>query len=197
MCDRLSDLRDCMRRYAAGFDAAVLSVADVEQVVGLAAAVEGVASTLKALAAARVAEGGGWKLSGERSAAHHLARTHGDLGGPGGGGHRDGPARGGPAGGGGRGEGGSAVGLPGRRPGRCRGRRSSAQARLVEAAGKTSLRELRTECARTRAAAAPDPEARRRAIHRGRYLRAYTDAGGPGTCGCATTPRSGPPSWRR
>ena len=33
-------------------------------------------------------------------------------------------------------------------------------------------------CARTKAAALPDPEARRRAIHANRYLRSYTDAEG-------------------
>ena len=50
--------------------------------------------------------------------------------------------------------------------------------RLVQAGWESSLGELRTECARTRAAAAPDLEARRRVIHRGRYLRSYTDAEG-------------------
>jgi hypothetical protein len=41
-----------------------------------------------------------------------------------------------------------------------------------------SLAELREECARTTAAARPDPEARRRAIHAGRFLRSRTDAEG-------------------
>ncbi|HWC11337.1 MAG TPA: hypothetical protein VG455_08960 [Acidimicrobiales bacterium] len=77
MCDTLAGLRDGLRRYASGFDAAVLAAADAEVVVGLAAAIEGVAATLKALAGARLAQGGGWKGSGARSAAHHLARATG------------------------------------------------------------------------------------------------------------------------
>jgi hypothetical protein len=47
----------------------------------------------------------------------------------------------------------------------------------VELAGRSSLNELRDECARVKAAAS-DPEARRRKIHASRFLRQYTDAEG-------------------
>lgn len=73
MCDGLVELRDAMARYAAAFNAALLDAAHVERVIALAAATEGIAATLTTLAAARLADGGSWKTSGERSAAHRLA----------------------------------------------------------------------------------------------------------------------------
>src|SRR5918911_4457100 len=76
MCDRLVELREGMARYVAGFNAAVLNVAQVEQVLRLAAAIEGVSATLKALAAARLVSVGSLG-GGERSVAHHLARVGG------------------------------------------------------------------------------------------------------------------------
>ena len=178
MCDTLVELREGMRRYAARFDAALLSPADAHEAVALAASIEGIAGTLKALAAARVAEGVAWKASGERSAAHHLARAMGSS-----------VAQAVEAIETGRRLEHLPVVASAARAGALSGPQASALAaaaaadpaaehRLVEAARETSLGELRTECARTRAAAAPDLEARRRVIHRGRYLRAYTDAEG-------------------
>ncbi|HWC12784.1 MAG TPA: hypothetical protein VG455_16365 [Acidimicrobiales bacterium] len=177
MCDTLGALRDGLRRYAARFDAAVLSAADAEVAVGLAAAIEGVAATLKALAAARVAEGG-WKAGGERSAAHHLARATGTS-----------VAQAVETIETGRRLKALPVVAAAAREGLLSSPQASALAgaaasdptaerRLVEAARGSSLGELRVECARIRAAAAPDLEARRAAIHRGRYLRSYTDAEG-------------------
>jgi hypothetical protein len=55
---------------------------------------------------------------------------------------------------------------------------ASAERHLVAKALVSSLAELREECGRTKAGAAPDPEARRRAISAARYLRSYTDAEG-------------------
>ncbi len=52
------------------------------------------------------------------------------------------------------------------------------EARLVAKARQTSLPGLRRECARTKAAACPDPEARRRQIHDRRCLRDWTDGEG-------------------
>jgi hypothetical protein len=178
VCHTLVELREGMRRYAAGFEAAVLSPADAQRAVELAASIEGIAATLKALAGARVAEGGAWKGSSARSAAHHLARVTGssvaqaveviETG------RRleqlpvvDAAARGGAL------SGAQASALAA-----AAAADPSAQHRLVEAARESSLGELRTECARKKAAAGPDPEARRRAIHCGRYLRSYTDAEG-------------------
>jgi hypothetical protein len=54
----------------------------------------------------------------------------------------------------------------------------SAERRLLGLAGRASLVELREECARTRAAADPDPEATNRRIHAQRRCRQYTDAEG-------------------
>jgi Domain of unknown function (DUF222) len=178
MCDTLVELRDGMRRCAARFDAAVLSAGDAQHALEVAASIEGIAATLKALAAARVAEGGAWKSNGERSAAHHLARATGSsvaqavetietgrrleqlpvVAGAARAGALSAPQAAALAA--------AAAVCP------------TAEARLVEAARESSLGELRTECARTRAGAAPDAEARRRAIHRSRYLRGYTDAEG-------------------
>jgi hypothetical protein len=178
MRDTLVESQEGMRRYAAGFDCAVLSASDAQHALELAASIEDAAGTVKALAAARVADGGGWKANGERSAAHHLARTTGssvaqaveaiETG------RRleqlpvvDAAARAGAL------SAQQAAALAA-----AAAADPAAERRLVEAARESSLGELRTECARTRAAAAPDLEARRRAIHRGRYLRGYTDAEG-------------------
>ncbi|HET7719185.1 MAG TPA: DUF222 domain-containing protein, partial [Acidimicrobiales bacterium] len=54
----------------------------------------------------------------------------------------------------------------------------SAESALVETAKSSSLAELREQCGRVKAAARPDAEARRKAIHDQRYLRAWTDAEG-------------------
>ncbi|HEX2274440.1 MAG TPA: hypothetical protein VHG90_11265, partial [Acidimicrobiales bacterium] len=54
----------------------------------------------------------------------------------------------------------------------------AAEARLVAKAKTSSLAELRQECARTKAAALPDLEGRRREIAARRFLREWTDAEG-------------------
>jgi hypothetical protein len=54
----------------------------------------------------------------------------------------------------------------------------AAAERMLERASDGSLAELRDEAARTKAVAHPDLEARRRAIHARRALRAWTDAEG-------------------
>ncbi len=176
MCDRLVELREGMASYAADFDASRLDVRLAEEVVRLAAAIEAVAATLKALAAARLATVNSAK-GGQRSVAHQLARVAGTS---------VAEAR----------EtmetGRRLEGLPelagAVRSGQLSSRQSTAVAdaaaadprveeRLVELARRSSLAELREECARTKAAACP-PEARRQAIHAARCLRAYTDAEG-------------------
>ena len=193
MCETLVELRDGLRRYAAGFDAAVLSTGDAQRAVELAASIEGIAATLKALAAARVAEAGAWKAGGQRSAAHHLARTTGTSVAQAveaietgrrlehlpvvAAAARDGELSGSQAA--------VLAGAAAADPG--------AERRLVEAARESSLGELRTECARTRAAAAPDLEVRRAAIHRGRYLRSYTDAEGAWNLRMRDNPEVGSP----
>ena len=178
VCDRLGQLRDAMSRCAAAFDPSILSAEQAALTVTEAAAIERMAATLKGLAAARCAHAGTWKQAGDRSAASHLARTTGTSVG-------------------------QAVevldtarrleSLPviaaAARAGELSAQQAaavtaaavvdvSAERRLLDTAARSSLAELRQECARTTAAAEPDAESRRRAIHAGRYLRSYTDAAG-------------------
>lgn len=77
MCEQLAGMSEAMRRYAASFDAAALSAEQAQAALAEATAIERMAATVKALAAARVADGGLWKAAGERSAAHALARSTG------------------------------------------------------------------------------------------------------------------------
>ena len=178
MCERLGQLREAVGRYAAGFDASLLSTQQAAVAVAEAAAIEKMAATVKALAAARAAGGGAWKGAGDRSAAHHLARTTGTS----------------------VGQASEAIETARRleklpavaaaaKAGVLSAQQASAvsdaaavdascEARLIEKARTSSLGELREECSRTKAAARPDAEARRRAIHAQRYLRSFTDAEG-------------------
>jgi len=178
MCDTLLELRAGMSGWAAGFDAALLSAAQAEVAVEAATAIERMAATAKATAAARVAETRGWKGAGGRSAAAHLARSTGSTVGqafetlatakrlkdlP----VLDAAARGGE--------------LSAQQTAAIADAASAdpaSEARLVAKARESSLAELRQECARTKAASCPDLEARRRKIHAQRYLREWTDADG-------------------
>src|SRR5204862_6707648 len=129
------------------------------------------ALTLRALAAARVAATEVWKREGDPSPAHPPARTPGSS--VGAAGDAIAAAR-------------RLEGLPAASAAARRGELSTAQlaaiaeaasadpsaeGRLVEAAGRPSLRELKDDCARTTAAASSDAEARRRRIHDERRLR--------------------------
>jgi len=178
MCDRLGQLRDAMGRYLSVFDTSLLSTEQAAGAVALAAAIENMAATVKGLAAARAASGGAWKDAGDRSAAHHLARTTGTS----------------------VGQATEAIETARRleklpavaaaaRAGELSPEQAaavadaasvdaSAETSLVAKARTSSLGELREECARTKAAARPDAEARRKAIHAQRYLRSWADAEG-------------------
>ena len=191
MCVRIGDLRESLSGYAAGFDAALLSGGQAEVVVEQASRIERMAATLKALAAARVAETGAWRAEGDRSAAHHLARRtgtsvvqaaaaidnarrlealpavsaaarRGDL-------SAEAAA--------------AIVGAAGADPG--------AEGELLETAMRSPLAELREQCARTRAASLADPEARRARVHQRRSLRSYTDAEGEWHLHCRNNPEVG------
>ncbi|TML42363.1 MAG: DUF222 domain-containing protein [Actinobacteria bacterium] len=178
MCERLSELREALRTYAESFDPACLDQAQAGAVVAEAVALEAAASYLRGSAGARLADTGAFKDAGERSGAHHLARLSGTSVA-------------------------SAVEalataktmgeLPELEVVARQGKLSSAQlavvadaakvdptalSRLLSKARKTSLAELREEAARIKAQADPDPEARRRRIHAGRFLRDYVDAEG-------------------
>src|SRR5579859_5147113 len=178
MCLGLAELRAAVTVFAAGFDPVVLSGSDAARVVADAAAIENMAATVKAAAAAWVADTGVWRQGGDRSAAHHLARTTGTT----------------------VGQAVEAIDTARRlealpevaakaRSGELSAAQSSAIASAVSAdpaaagpllarAAGSSLAELREECTRVRAAAEVDPEARRARIHRGRHLRSYNDSDG-------------------
>ena len=178
MCERIGQLREALGRYASSFDPSLLSTEQAAGAVAEAAAIENIAATLKGLAAVRAEAAGAWKAAGDRSAAHHLARTTGTS----------------------VSQAGEVLAtarrlekLPAAAAAARAGELSASQAaavaeaatvdpsaegRLVAKAKSCSLGELREECARTKAAARPDAETRRRAIHAERFLRSYLDAEG-------------------
>jgi hypothetical protein len=178
MCERPGQLREAMGRYAARFDASLLSTEQAAGAVAEAAAIEKMAATLKGLAAARAAGGGAWKGAGDRSAAHHLARTTGTSVGQATEAIETArrlekmPAVAAAA------KAGELSPQQAAAVADAAGADPSAEGRLLEKARTSSLGELREECLRTKAAARPDAEARRRAIHAERFLRSYTDAEG-------------------
>ncbi|HVF12998.1 MAG TPA: DUF222 domain-containing protein, partial [Acidimicrobiales bacterium] len=178
MCVRIAELRESLGEYAAGFDAALLSAEQAEVVVEQASRIEKAAATLKALAAARLAETGCWKTAGDRSAAHQLARRTGTTV-VAAAGVIDTARR--------------LQALPQTSAAARRGELSFEQASaiaqaagvdpgsegaLLQTASCSPLAELREQCGRARAAAADDPEARRARIHQRRSLRSFTDAEG-------------------
>jgi hypothetical protein len=179
MCDRFASLRQALTRAAAGFEPEAMAACEVSAVMAEASMIENVAATVKALAAARLADTVWWRRAGDASPAHHLARRSGssvaaaaeaiDTAGR----MRDQPmlaaaARAGEVSLAQASAVASAVEAD-----------PSAEARLVDKARAKagSLAELRDDCARTRASAV-DLEARRRKIHAERSLRTYTDVEG-------------------
>jgi hypothetical protein len=77
VCERLSELGEALKEYSSRFDASALPVVLASRVVEEASAIEHMASTIKGLAAARVAETEKWKNDGQRSPAHDLAKRTG------------------------------------------------------------------------------------------------------------------------
>ena len=187
MCERLSEVREALKGYASDFDASALPAPVAARVVEEAAAIEHIASTLKSLAAARVAETETWKKGGHRSPAHELARKTGESVA---GAQRElergkrlrkhpkteAAAR--------------AGGLSPRQAAAITDAAEAdpdAEAELLEKAGSLSLRELEEEAARKKAAAT-DAEERHRGIHRRRCLRNWTDGEGAGHLHATGTP---------
>src|SRR5437588_2287732 len=190
MGTRLAELEKALGAFASGFDPALLSAAQSEGVMERAARIEHMAATVKALAAARMAETELWSLGGDKTPAHMLARRTGQT------------------------VSGAAQQLeaakrlkdhPKTDAAARRGTLSPQQAAaitdaasadpkaeddLLEMAERTSLGELRDEAAR-RKAAAEDQEATHRRIHAERHLRSWTgpdgawklSAQGPPECG--------------
>jgi hypothetical protein len=174
------ELASLMRRL----DAAVLSPAAAQRLVGDFAAIENLAAAGKASCARRVAESGSWRTAGHRSAAHWLARESGTTV-TAAGAILDTAAR----------LGALPIVDDAVRAGRLNEAQASeivaaataeplAQETLVRAAGRASLVGLRNECRRIKTAAlsAADQEARYRAIHASRFHRHWTDDHGA-VCG--------------
>ena len=173
-----SELRTAVTAFASRFDADAVDPAEAARLVADWAAIEHAAATVKGLAAARVASTSAWRGSGAPSAAGWLARTTGSTAAR----AREqlataeqlraldaigAAAR--------RGEvsptqvaaiAGAAAADP------------TAERRLLEAAPRQSVAELRLACARTKAAADPDPDATAARIHAARCLRRWSSADG-------------------
>lgn len=178
----LREVRDQMAEYASRFDAALLTGTQAAAVVDHATAIERMAATTKALAAARVDETGAWEGSGDLSGAHALARKTGTT---------VGKARATLA---------TAKRLstqPALEEAARRGEVSEEQASAISEAAaanpgaekrlvrqateeRGSLNDLRNSCDRAKAAADGDPDATHRRIHAGRFARKRNCADGSG-----------------
>src|SRR5437764_14460030 len=77
MCARLADVRKAFAAYARTLEPACLSPTQAETVLAEVTAIGHIAGTVKALVAARVAEGATWKRAGARSPAEHIAKATG------------------------------------------------------------------------------------------------------------------------
>lgn len=165
---------------AADFDASTRTVDRCREIVDEAAAIERMAAAIKAEAAARVAQSGGWRESGDRSAAHALARQTGTT---------VGAAR-------------EALEtgerlreLPELAAAARRGELSATQTaavaavgavapalvpELIERAKDTTVPQLREDCARALATHQDDPDGQRRRLREQRSLRHWVDASGAG-----------------
>lgn len=175
---------------ARAFDPAALTAEQCAAAVASWAAIESMAAHAKSLAAARVAETELWRRSGARSPEEDLARRTGSsvtkakeqletarrV--------REQPAVDAAA-----------------RAGTLSPEQTAAisdavaadpgaESRLVDGAGRQCLRELRDECGRVKAAAT-DPEARQRRLHRERRCRTYTDSDGAWNLHLRSTPDVG------
>ncbi len=73
MCLELRCFRQSIAVFAGRFDACSLTPAQAAEVVGSCARIEASAASIKALAAARSAEGNQWERYGYRCAAEQLA----------------------------------------------------------------------------------------------------------------------------
>jgi hypothetical protein len=182
------EVREKVAALAVAFDPALVTAADAQRIVEEATRAGHMLATVAALAAGRVAETELWRRNGDRSPAHHLARLSGTSVGsaqaalataealgtlP----ELEAAARGGqvsPA------QASAIADAAGADP--------RSERRLLERAQRGSLGELKDECARTKAAAVRDAEARHRAIHAARFLRKRRCADGAAELHYRSTP---------
>jgi hypothetical protein len=174
----LTEVRESLAEFAATFDASRVTTSTAAALLAESSRIERIAASLTARLAARAADSGSWRDTGARSAADHLATETGtsvtqaqqvlDTG------RR-------------------LDRLPAVAEAAATGALSAPQLaavtdaaaldpaaapRLLGLAGRASLTELRDECARTKAAADRDAEARRVRIHQARSLRTWTSPDG-------------------
>jgi hypothetical protein len=159
------------------FDPSMLAAYEAERAMEHATAIKNAAAHLEAVCAARVAETDLWKRAGDRSAGDWLARKTGTTAGA----AKQRMATG------------ARIGTQDKlRRAAAEGDLSAEQAaaisdaaaadpsaeeRLIGAAGRESLGELREDCDRTKAAADPDPDETHKRIRCARTLRFWSQAG--------------------
>jgi hypothetical protein len=195
MCGELEALRQSITRFAEGFDAYSLVPSEAAGVVRVCARMEASIASVKALAAARAADGEAWKSEGYRTPGDQLARQAGMS-----------PAAARRALETGR----RLAEQPEVAQAALAGRLSAEQAaavsegvaanprqagELLEKARRLSMPELNEEVARAKAAAT-DPEAQRRAIHARRSFRRWTDRDGAVQAHLCGNPEDGVKLWR-
>jgi hypothetical protein len=191
VCDRISELKKAVASYTSTFDPSCVTTADAAHVLKQAAGIENSVRTLKALAAARAAEGDSWRKQGHRSAAEALAKDTGTTVSS----AKDQIETGR------RLQSQPRVSVAARRgeisfsqismvadateadPG--------AEARLVEEARRSSISKLKDACALTKAEADTDREATRRKIQERRSLRSWTDLEGVWHLSASGNPEDG------
>jgi hypothetical protein len=176
---RLPDIREAIQSYARSFDASALSGTEALRGMETAAAIKNIAATLEALCSARADETEAHRRTGDRSAAHLLARKTGTTVGqakdaldtakrlthqP----KLDAAAR--------RGE--VSPQLTSVIADATDADPDAEESLLSQVRAGASLPEIRDEAARIKAAAHPDPEARRKKIHDERFLRSFKDGDG-------------------
>jgi hypothetical protein len=191
---RAHDVRVVARQLGAlvgALDPVAVGVAHAQQVWDAFDRIERLAANAKTLLADMVATSGSWKDSGARSPAEHLARRSGTTVRA----ARDAldTSR-------------ALAALPDVTHAMRTGALSSEQAvlvapaavadpavekRLIALAATTSMRSLRDECCRVRAAADDDPVARHERIHRTRSVRTFTEPDGTWSLIARGTPERG------
>lgn len=187
----LEDVNEWLSMVVRDFESGAYGGADAAVGVALFATIEKMAAAGKALCAARVAETRHWRVAGDRTAAHWVARHTGCS----------------------MGEALAATQVPERlrhlpdtdaefRAGGLTLTQSrhiteaamadpTAEAALLEMARREALPVLREQCQRVIAAACEDDEARYRKVHNERFLRHWTDSGGAFRMDISTTPDAG------
>ena len=186
----LKSVADTLRSEVAGFDPERVSGSDAAEVLEAYAEIERLAAAGKLLAARRVESSNIWRKAGHRSAAAHLAEATGTGLGP-------------------------AIttleaarqlgSLPTTDEAMRNGRLSESQVKeiagaaavrpdaeeeLVDAAGRQPMSMLKLRCRRVKATG-PDGAGGYNAIHRGRYLRNWTDRDGAVRFDARLTPDEG------